>query len=108
MAQGSHCTSSRKALLRVQLWVQRQGRIWEHQKAKYLLLLGLSLGVFISTVFFFENSCLTPYNQPIGIPLPYDSVDLSTRLTRSLNQNKKCPLGPPCHVYPTLPHDANT
>lgn len=32
-------------------------------------------------------------------------VDVSTKLTRSITENEKCPVGPPCHFYVTLPED---
>ncbi len=108
LANTAHLSPTRTKVYKARLWLLKQKYILLHQKSKYCLLLVFSLTVFVFTVFFFENSCLTPYNMPIGIPLPYQQVDLSTRLTRSLNQHKKCPLGKPCHVYPTLPADANT
>jgi hypothetical protein len=30
---------------------------------------------------------------------------VSTKITRSITESKKCPVGPPCHFYVTLPED---
>ena len=57
--------------------------------------------------FFFENTCISLFNPPIGFYFG-DYLDVSTKITRSISENYKCPTGPPCHVYATLPENATT
>ena len=54
--------------------------------------------------FLFENTCVSFHNSPIGFRL--GNADLSTKLTRQTSENEKCPSGPPCHIYATLPENA--
>ena len=77
---------------------------------KYSLVLTLTLGLGVLIVVLLENTCVTPYNEPIGIAIPGQgqSTDLSTKFTRMFNVDKKCLLDRPCHVYPTLADEANT
>jgi len=57
--------------------------------------------------FFFENTCISLFNPPIGFYFA-DYIDISTKITRSISENYKCPAGPPCHIYTTLPENATT
>lgn len=57
--------------------------------------------------FFFQNTCISLFNPPIGFHFA-DYIDISTKITRSISENYKCPTGPPCHVYATLPENATT
>ena len=41
-----------------------------YEPKKYLLVLMLTLGLGVFIVMFLENTCVTPYNEPIGIVLP--------------------------------------
>ena len=57
--------------------------------------------------FFFENTCISLFNPPIGFYFA-DYIDISTKITRQITEGYKCPAGPPCHVYATLPENATT
>lgn len=57
--------------------------------------------------FFFQNTCISLFNPPIGFFFS-DWIDVSTKITRSISENYKCPTGPPCHVYTTLPENSST
>jgi len=54
--------------------------------------------------FLFQNTCVTFHNPIIGWKI--GNADLSTKITRQTSLNTKCPAGPPCHVYATLPENA--
>lgn len=76
-------------------------------KAFYIIsnILIIFFSIFIP--FLFQNTCISLFNPPIGFYFS-DFVDVSTKITRSITENYKCPEGPPCHVYVTLPENATT
>lgn len=57
--------------------------------------------------FFFENTCISLFNPPIGFYIS-GYIDISTKFTRHISENDKCPPGPPCHFYATLPENSTT
>lgn len=55
--------------------------------------------------FLFEKTCVSQLNPFIGFR--FGNWDVSTRFTRLSSENEKCPSGKPCHIYATLPPDAD-
>jgi len=54
---------------------------------------------------FFHNSCLSFYNNSIGYYNPTLGFVVNTQLSRYFQLPKACPVGPPCHLYATVPED---
>ena len=75
---------------------------------KYLSLLSLVLIIGIFLIFLLENICISVYNEDAGMNLPYQGGRISTKFSRKFHIKKKCNIGKPCHVYPTLADEANT
>ena len=80
---------------------------FRNMKCFYITANVLILFFSIFIPFFFENTCISLFNPPIGFYFA-DYIDISTKMTRSISENYKCPSGPPCHIYATLPENATT
>lgn len=89
-------------------------RVREFLRINYLGFRNFMIFYIIANVFIiffsvflpllFENTCVSQLNPQVGFR--FGSWDVSTRLTRQSSENKKCPSGKPCHIYATLPPDA--
>lgn len=74
------------------------------RSATILTVLALVCTLFIN--FFFQNTCITLFNETFGLPLDRFST-MSTKFTRYFQLSQVCAAGPPCHVFATVPEDAS-
>ena len=71
----------------------------------YVLTILFSIAVPI----YLMDTCITFFHEDIGFSIVHGDLAISTGFSRRFGLHRLheiCPVGPPCHIYATIPEDA--